>query len=179
MDQEPKRQFSLEELRLEDVPAMRKMHAKSWLATYPNDAAGVSREWVEERVAAWLTDEELAKSKEYFRDITQNPDHFYRVARDQDRVVGLVHASRIDGHQELHALYIDEDYYGNGLAQELIDAALQHFDMSQDIELQVAAYNERAKSFYRKYGFEEVQGSETLFKEKIPIITMRRDGDKS
>ena len=52
---------------------------------------------------------------------------------------------------------------------------LEGFDPKKPVELGVVAYNERAKAIYRKWGFEEVQGSEKLFDNLIPEVTMIRN----
>jgi len=58
--------------------------------------------------------------------------------------------------------------------QEILDWADPH----RPLELEVAAYNERAKAFYRKYGFIAVKDSQHLVHETIPVVTMTRKGDK-
>lgn len=55
-----------------------------------------------------------------------------------------------------------------------MEKVIDWFDDSKPIELWVVAYNERAKAFYRKWGFEEVAGSEQLFDGKIPEVKMIR-----
>ena len=51
-------------------------------------------------------------------------------------------------------------------------------DPTKPIELGVVTYNARARAFYKKWGFEEIPGSETLFDNKIPEIKMIRKGDQ-
>ncbi|MNQ66715.1 hypothetical protein D3C85_812140 [compost metagenome] len=58
--------------------------------------------------------------------------------------------------------------------QKIID----WLDESKPIVLGVVAYNERAKAFYRKWGFVEIPGSEALFDNKIPEIMMSREPQK-
>lgn len=43
-----------------------------------------------------------------------------------------------------------------------------------DVHLGVVSYNERAKPFYRKWDFDEVPNSDTLFDGKIPEVKMIR-----
>lgn len=54
-----------------------------------------------------------------------------------------------------------------------------HGVSQKPIDLEVVTYNGRAKAFYRKYNFDEIPGTEVLFAEKIPVITMIRKGGKS
>jgi ribosomal protein S18 acetylase RimI-like enzyme len=152
------------------------MHARSWRDTYPNEEHSISKEWVEERTAAWLTPEALADSRERFGPVYSDPQHFHRLAIKNGEVVGLVHGSKTEKGQHIEALYVDKSQLGSGLAQRLMKLALEWFDPAQPIDLDVVEYNGRAKAFYRKCGFEEIPGTEKLFADVIPVITMERKG---
>jgi ribosomal protein S18 acetylase RimI-like enzyme len=160
-----------------DIPKLRAMHGQSWLDTYPSPENGVTREWVEERIANWVIPEGIAKSQEHFKEIFGQPNHLHQIAVDGDgEVAGIVHISKDEHGQHLQAIYIDKRYFGTGLAQRLMDIALAWCDTSQKIYLEVATYNMRAKAFYEKYNFREKPGTEELFAEVIPTITMERRG---
>jgi ribosomal protein S18 acetylase RimI-like enzyme len=162
---------------VKDLLALRTMHGQSWRDTYPNEAEGVPRKWVEERTAAWITPEGIENSKEHVKGIYGHPDHLHKIALDGDKVVGVIHVLKNTEKQHLHALYVAKEYYGRGLAQCLMDAALEWIDPYRPIDLQVVTYNERAKAFYRKYGFKEKPGTEEKFAEVIPVITMEKEGE--
>ncbi len=53
----------------DDLLALRTMHGQSWRDTYPNEAEGVPRKWVEERTAGWITPEGIENSKEHVKNI--------------------------------------------------------------------------------------------------------------
>ena len=55
---------------------------------------------------------------------------------------------------ELQQLYVLAPWHGTGVADELMEWALAH--EAPEIYLTVFDHNERAKRFYRRYGFEEV-----------------------
>ena len=61
------------------------------------------------------------------------------------------------------SLYVDKNWHGTGMASELMQRVVDWFDDTKPIELGVVAYNERAKAFYKKWGFEEIPNTETLF----------------
>lgn len=161
----------------DDTLNIRTMHARSWLAAYPNDEFGVSEEWVSERVSKWTTKEGLQRAKEHFNGIFGDPDHFYRIAELEGEIVGLIHAINEGDKQHLAALYVDKSQYGNGLAQQLMDLVIDWLDPTKPVDLEVAVYNARAIRFYEKYGFKIQDGSEHLFAEKIPVVTMIRKGE--
>lgn len=175
MEKERAPSYEIREATLDDVEAVRRMHAQSWLDTYPNEEAGISYEWVKQETDSWLTPEGLEGSREYFRKVLDNPDHFYRIAVDGDRVIGLVHTDIKDGHKHLGALYIDKDYHGTGLAQTMIKLADDWID-GEEVSLEVVTYNKRAIRFYEKQGYKVVDGENELFAGKIPNVTMIRKG---
>ena len=157
---------------------MRAMHARSWLDAYPNEEYGVPKKWVEERTNGWLTPEALEDSRVRFGPVYSNPQHFHRIAVKDGDVVGIVHASKTEKGQHIEALYIAKEFYGSGLAKQLMKQAFGWLDLSGAIDLEVVTYNERAKAFYRKYGFEEKASSEHLFADKMPVVVMERRGDE-
>lgn len=161
-----------------DAEAIIKMHAASWLDTYPNEEAGVSYEWVKERTDRWATSEKLAARRERISQSLRNPDYMYKIAVTTDgAVIGLACPFRDKTAQRVGGLYVDKDYQGKGMAGLLMAEILKWSDPKRPLELEVASYNERAKAFYRKHGFTEVEGSERLY-DVIPVVEMIRKGDK-
>ncbi len=59
---------------------------------------------------------------------------------------------------EVGKLYVDQRFHGQGIAQRLMDYALDHAQEQQfdGLWLGVWEHNHRAMGFYRKYGFEIV-----------------------
>jgi RimJ/RimL family protein N-acetyltransferase len=162
-----------------DAEAIVAMHDQSWLDTYPNDTAGVSREWVKERIGKWQNPEKIEARRELIRRSGQGKATIYRIAEDEyGKVVGLISPYRDEKTQRVGAIYVDKQYHGTGLAQKLMDEIIAWADQSRVLELEVASYNERAKAFYRKYNFKEIEHSEHTVHEVIPVVTMIRKGDK-
>lgn len=179
IEKEPKPQFTIRKASLEDVEAIRAMQAQSWRDTYQNDDIGVTKEWLAEETASWLTPDKLDDSKERFKNFLSDPAHFYRIALQGGEVVGLLHLdTKEDGSKHLWGLYTAAHTHGSGLAQKLMALADEWVGES-DVDLEVASYNERAKAFYRKYGFVETEILPELFKDKIPTVKMVRKGDKT
>lgn len=160
---------------LDDVPKYRRVQAEEWLKVYPNEDAGVSRDWVKSYVDSWMTEEALALSRERVRSILQDNMHsFLFVAKEADEVIGMVSATERDGVQRLEAIYVDSEYHGKGVGKQLLDRACDSFDPSVPTYVDVALYNDRAIRFYEKNGFVLVPGSEHLFAETIPSVHMVR-----
>ena len=161
----------------DDAGAIRRMQAQSWRDTYVNPAAGVSEAWIQHQTAQWFTPEQLAASTQLLRTILADDErNFYRVALLDGQVVGFIHASvRADGTKELSGFYTAQQTHGTGLAQQLMAYADQWFG-SDEVLLEVVAYNTRAIRFYQKAGFAIIDGSEHLFMDTMPVVTMIRKG---
>lgn len=163
---------------IDDAESIVVMHARSWVDSYPNEEAGVSLEWVQERVSAWLTPEGIARRAARIEESNTTPSMFLRIAKNaHGDVIGMVSGHKMDHMQHLNALYIDKAYYGSGLGQALIEQLLDWTDPRRPVDLEVVNYNKRARAFYRKYKFREVDDSEHIVHEVLPAIRMIRKGD--
>lgn len=179
MEYEPKRGFAIEEMDIVDVEDATRMRLQSWLDTYVNEEEGVTREWIQARNSIQLSPERAALRRDKFIKGKMDGTYAAWVAKDDTgKIIGST-TPRIseDGIQHVGSLYVDKPWHGKGVANELMGKIINWFDSTKDIELGVVAYNHRAIAFYQKWGFEIVQGSETLFDDKIPELKMVRKGD--
>ena len=169
-------QFTITELTADTIDAGNRMRLASWLDTYVNEGSGVTREWIEARNKNQMSDEIRAKRLERLAD----PNCAGWVAVDQAGAVVGMATPYIDdrGHQHVGSLYVDKAWHGKGVGGALMQRVIEWCDPAKPIELGVVTYNERAKAFYRKWGFVEVPGSEQLFDNKIPEVRMIREGAK-
>ena len=169
-------QFTVTELTADTIDAGNRMRLQSWLDTYVNDELGVTRDWIEARNYDQMSDEIRARRLERLSD----PNCAGWVALDNNgNVVGMATPYVDDeGRQHVGSLYVDKAWHGKGVGGALMQKVIGWCNPAKPIELGVVTYNERAKAFYRKWGFVEVPGSEQLFDNKIPEVNMVRKGDK-
>ena len=107
------------------------------------------------------------------------PDNLM-IAKDAGRVIGFVgygdRGEEAPDIGEIFALYILSEYYGKGVGQQLMKAALQQMRGYQQICLWVLKENQRAIRFYQKCGFcpdgEEIY-STTVAASEIRMILKR------
>jgi RimJ/RimL family protein N-acetyltransferase len=168
----------IQRMQVDDVEPTTRLLMRMWLDTYVNEKVGVSEEWVKNRFKEKLTPDKIAERKQKLTMDQKNPNKESFVAKDIDgNVIGMIGYSRTDnGEQELGAIYVDKRYQGRGISGMLIAKLLEWAIPKEPIILGVVEYNERAKAFYKKWGFKEIKGSEKLFDNKIPEITMIRKG---
>ena len=102
------------------------------------------------------------------------PDNLI-VAKDNGRVIGFVgYGDRGDeapNTGEIFALYVLSEYYGKGVAQQLMEAGLKQLENYSKICLWVLKENRRAILFYQKCGF--VHGGEELVSPRIGATEIR------
>jgi len=88
-------------------------------------------------------------------------DDVFLVGHVAERMVGFVQfgpVASVDGDRELRRLYVHDDFQGQGIGGELLEAALAHPHMQRapNVILDVWEFNHGAQRFYRRYGFEVV-----------------------
>ncbi len=99
------------------------------------------------------------------------------IAMDGERVVGFLGYGEADpAAGELFALYVLKAYWGTGVAQLLMRAALEQLSSCPKIGLWVLKENPRAIRFYEKCGFrktDEEQYLSSVDATEIRMICMR------
>lgn len=142
--------FTIDRLRLEDVPAIARIHVDGWRVAYSHLLAGeqwFGQQAVDRRTTqwtSWLTP-----------DTPAHDQGIYRIGRDAEGTpIGLA-ASWPPGEEqpvrgrELSILYIEEAWFGSGLGRALAESVLDGGPAS----VWVAEENPRARRFYEKLGF--------------------------
>lgn len=175
MKREQKLHFTISEMQLEDIEPATAMRLQSWLDTYVNEDLGVTADWIEKRNRMQLSEELKTSRRERFIKDKQSGILHAWVAKDADgKIIGSTTPFRDeDGTWQLGSLYVDKTWHGTGVGSELMRKVVDTL-RGQDIYLGVVSYNERAKAFYRKWGFEVIPDSESLFDNKMPEIRMVR-----
>jgi len=95
-----------------------------------------------------------------------DPDYRIRIALDDGAIAGFAKLGPChlpsppvaEGAAELHQLYILGDWHGRGVANALMDWAVETVrdDGASHLVLSVYAENHRAKRFYARYGLSEI-----------------------
>ena len=104
------------------------------------------------------------------------------IAMDGMKVVGFISYGNFRDETiqagEIIALYVLKNYYGKGIAQELMKEALTTLEQFSEIFLWVLKENKRAIAFYQKMGF-IVDGQEKILELGKPITEIRMVCKKS
>jgi GNAT superfamily N-acetyltransferase len=134
------------------------VQARTWLATYPNEELGITREGLRrhlegkdgERIADRITWTRM-RIEEHLAAPAGGCDF---VAVRAGEIVGFT-APFVEsaGRRRVGALYVLPAVQGSGLGHRLLERNLAWHGEGQDVYLMVAAYNERAKRFYTRHGF--------------------------
>lgn len=136
----------------DDVYAIRNVQKVGWLATYPNEHFGITREDILEHFND--TGEEFIKRMEERKKTTNtSPNtHTWVAVIEQKEVIGFCIARKGEENR-VASLYVLPSYHGNGIGKMLMKEALQWIGENKKIWIGVASYNNHAISFYEKFGF--------------------------
>ncbi len=174
VEQEQTKNHSVRLATTVDAAAIAKIQHDSWLATYVNADAGIARE----DLAEYLKD--VASRVERWRGKLAESDASIRVfvLQSDDRVIGFCRVRRSEEYGHVEALYLDPAYSGKGLGGEVFQEALDWLGSEKPVELEVAAYNDRAIRFYERFGFRSHGAAKPLDLhngKEIPLTAMVRD----
>ncbi len=172
-----RKKIVIAEPKPEDAREIEELFYRTWLETYPNKEAGVTRDDVEDKYKSSFSDEMLAKRAER---IAQPPDgDTLLLAKEGKKIVGLCRVVVHQDKNQLQAIYVLPEYQSRGVGSLLWKEAQKHFDVRRDIVVHVATYNTKAVAFYKKLGFEDtgLRFKEERFTMKsgatIPEMEMR------
>lgn len=142
--------LKLDFARPDYVRAINDLMRESWIATYPNEEYGIS---IEDILPAFeMTEEEEKRRKECF--VSNPPGPGYWVVRNENEVCGYIRVKILDdGRGKISGLYVHPKYFGKGVAQILMETALDFVQNCDEFYVECTAHNDRATRFYEKYGF--------------------------
>ena len=128
------------------------IQAETWLATYPNEAYGITKEDIlakdlanPARIDRWKASILRARAAQ---------DIQILVAKQAGETVGYCLVSRKEGEERyVHGLYVRPSAQGRGSGKALLLAALAWLGEDAPVSLGVAAYNVPAITLYQKCGF--------------------------
>lgn len=138
-----------------DIPAMAQLGAETFMATFGHLYKKADAD-------AFLA---AVHSIEGISHSMAMPGTAYLLAEESSDLVGFCKIGHLDLPvepqgiaQELYQLYVREPYKGTGVAQHLMQWALNTFRTRQvdEVYLSVWSENLRAQRFYQRYGFEKV-----------------------
>ncbi len=135
----------------QDAEGIQTVFNETWLDTYPNTEAGITREDIEDKFKDSFSEEVLQKRRESLANIPENEK--FIIAKDGDKVVGSCRMMRLEGFNKLSTIYVLPEYQSKGIGRKLWKAVIPFIDTQKDIIVQVATYNKKAISFYEKLGF--------------------------
>jgi ribosomal protein S18 acetylase RimI-like enzyme len=137
----------------QDAKAIGDVTLAVWLATYPNDEAGITGEDIRAKFAFTTPQDEAKSVEERARRIMEDSSKRYWVAKDGDTVIGYCVAQKGSDKNVLQALNILPGYQGGGLGRRFMEQALSWLGDELPISLRVLSYNTSAIGFYERFGF--------------------------
>lgn len=120
---------------------------ETWISTYQSEKENISKSDLEEYTKTWISTPNI----EYFKTLIKKEDQTWLVAEFNKRVVGHIRIIHKKIHDEIDMFYILPSYQNRGIGKKLLAIAIG--DNKNDTLVDVIDFNEKAISFYKKYGF--------------------------
>lgn len=136
---------------LSDVEEIVRIQGESWVKTYPNEVAGITKEDVE----AFILPHREAKLASWGKAIASpSQAHTTFVVREGQGLGGYCFIQHEQERSFINAIYLDPRAEGKGYGSALMKAAIAWADPQEPIMLHVTSYNGHAIAFYQRHGFE-------------------------
>jgi len=165
--------FEIESAQPQDAEAIARIQDESWIATYPNEEAGISVETIRNRRGV------RAERLEQWKGRLENlPDNVHiEVVRKDGKVIGFCKVAKGDAENHIDALYLDPAEKKQGAGGAVFRSGLQWLGDEKAISLEVVAYNADAIAFYEHFGFQAIgagEGVDLKNGQTMPDLIMRR-----
>lgn len=146
---------TVREATAEDVSAIQRVAERGWNATYGDI---LSQETIDAAMGEWY---DAASTK----GLIEREEVAYFVAEHDGDLVGYVSGgpSGETGVATLGAIYVDPDYWNEGIGTALLETfeTVCRQQGYEELQVNVLAENHVGRSFYRKHGYEVVEERET------------------
>lgn len=174
-------EIKIEIANLGDATGIRDVQRDTWIATYPNEEYGITREDVEAK--DWGSAQRINRWKKAIEEAGEEQQVW--VAREGSQVIAFCVASRGQEKNQLKALYVLPSKQGKGIGSTLMNQSLAYFNPEHDSIVEAAKYNKNAINFYKSFGFEgevDITDPDSVADlpsgKVIPEIRMTRKADK-
>ncbi len=145
--------ISIRNVRPEDALEVTKLLHETWLATYPNETAGITRADIEYRYKNAYAPERMLKRAENIKNLSATER--YIAAEIDSKIVGVASMVCYADFNQLQLIYVLPAYQGKGVGQALWKEVRKSIDSDKKTIVHVATYNNGAIVFYKKLGFAE------------------------
>ena len=178
IDEKDNGKFQVVDATPDDVEGISNLLSETWLATYPNEEAGITKEDI---IARFSSPEVRSNTEERKKTVNSKPSEHTWVIRDGEIVVGMAAGVKEADKGWVQALYVSPVYQGQGLGKKLLRTGMEWLGNEKPIFIHAASYNINAINFYKSFGFIEtgipVKSSVAPLPSgvMIPEIELRRD----
>ena len=130
---------------IEDIHRIQKLLNETWRDTY-----------------TFRSKEELRKIALFFHNTKaldsqiKNKNIFFRVARDEKQILGVVTATQVANKVNIGRLYVGPKHQGRGIGSRLLELAMSHYSSAEKIRVEVDTKNNISCSWYLSKGFKKV-----------------------
>lgn len=156
--------ITIERLQVDEILEAKTVLRQVWIDTYKN----YTPEEIDTITAVWHDEKRLLEEVE-------DPNYFFAVAKDNEKIVGIITAHLDKSTIKIPRIYIVKAYQGQGIGSQFLEKSIAAFPTAEIVELGVEEDNKKALGFYEKHGFiitgnyeEEVGG------QMVKLVVMQK-----
>lgn len=161
--------ISIRKAEPKDSKDIQNVFYKTWLATYPDEKTGVTKEDIEKMYENNFSQSFIASYSEKIENLPDTTLFLVAVDEEKNKIVGLCRIHSRDTYNQLHSIYVLPEYQNRGIGTMLWQTGLSYMKPSKEVIVQVATYNDQAISFYKKLGFTDTGKRFQDEKFKMPV----------
>ncbi|MBI5151315.1 MAG: GNAT family N-acetyltransferase [Candidatus Pacebacteria bacterium] len=158
--------MTIRRARAQDVSIIQALLQDTWKDAYGDH---LSQETLDEVYKNWQSIDFLNKQ-------VQNPEVYFPIAVENDRIVGLATTRLTENIITLFRLYVLPTSQRKGIGQLLLEDVMSHYPDARRMQLHVETFNPKGLAFYNKNGFKEIKREqEKVGNETIEQILMEKE----
>lgn len=144
-------QIKITRAKPKDAKKVQSLLRETWVDTYVSKKHGISKEDIES--INFLSEENIQRRTKEFSDLV--PGKFTAVASIGGDLVGMCSLFVNENGGTIKAIYVTPESQRLGIGSKLFKYAMARLKKCDVINIELASYNKKAYSFYRKHGFME------------------------
>jgi ribosomal protein S18 acetylase RimI-like enzyme len=158
--------ITIEKIKDDELAEAKQLLSFVWSCTYRDL---LSKQTIEKVTSVWHSLENLKQQ-------AHDKATYFAVAKDKDKIIGIITAKIQEKVLYIHRLYIHLNYQRQGIGSQLFQKALEYFLDYKVMKVDVEEANKKAVEFYIHKGFQKIEEREDVVEgETLRTIVLEKN----